>query len=144
MNNTLKLLTVAIIFTSLFSCKKDDKPKADIVTYKAMLSGNDEVPANASMATGSSTLTYTISTKKFTIVTSYSGLTPIMGHIHKAVKGTNGAVIFPFPDVSKSPITLEGSMTDAQYEALEKDSMYVNLHTKDHPGGEIRGQLMKQ
>lgn len=144
MIKTLKLLTAALIFTSLFSCKKDDKPKEDIVIYKAMLSGMDEVPANASTATGSSTLTYTISTKKFTIVTTYTGLTPLMGHIHKAAKGTNGAPIFPFPDVSKSPITLESSMTDAQYEALLKDSMYVNLHTTEFPGGEIRGQLMKQ
>lgn len=144
MIKTLKLLTAALIFTSLLSCEKDDKPTADTVTYKAMLSGKDEVPANTSTATGSSILTYTKSSKKFTIVTTYTGLKPTMGHIHKAAKGTNGAPIFPFPDVSKSPFTLESSMTDAQYDALVKDSMYVNLHTAGFPGGEIRGQLMKQ
>lgn len=144
MIKTLKLLTALFIFTTLLSCEKDDKPNSDLVTFKATLSGNNEVPANASTATGNSTLTYNKSSKKFTIVTTYTGLTPTMGHIHKAAKGTNGAAIFPFPDVSKSPITLESSMTDAQYEALVKDSMYVNLHTEAHPGGEIRGQLMKQ
>lgn len=145
MINHLKLLFAALVFTTLISCeKKDDKPASNIVIFKATLAGTSEVPSNASTATGTSTLTYDKSTKKFSIITNYSGLTPTMGHIHKAVKGTNGAVIFPFTDVSINPIKLESSLTDAQFLALEKDSMYVNLHTTAFPGGEIRGQLMKQ
>lgn len=145
MFKNIKLLFAALVFTTLVSCeKKDDMPSSDIVTYKATLSGMNEVPANASTASGTSTLTYNKSTKMFSIETSYSGLKPSMGHIHKAIKGTNGAVIFPFTDVSVSPIKLESSLTAAQLLALEKDSMYVNLHTTAFPGGEIRGQLMKQ
>jgi hypothetical protein len=144
MPNYLKLLFVSLVFTTFISCKKDDKPVSDIVTFKATLSGTNEVPSNTSMASGSSTLTYNKSTKTFSIVTTYSGLTPTMGHIHKAVKGVNGAVIFPFTNVGTSPIKLESSLTDEQFQAMEKDSMYVNLHTTAFPGGEIRGQLMKQ
>lgn len=144
MLKTLKLFTAALVFTSFMSCKKDDNPNKDVVNYKATLSGQNEVPANSSTASGTSTLTYNKNTKMFSIVTTYNGLAPIMGHIHKAVKGTNGPVIFPFTDVSMSPIKLEGTLTDAQYDALMKDSMYVNLHTTAFPGGEIRGQLMKQ
>ena len=144
MPNYLKLLFVSLVFTTFISCKKDDKPISDIVTFKATLSGTNEVPSNTSMASGSSTLTYNKSTKTFSIVTTYSGLTPTMGHIHKAVKGVNGAVIFPFTNVGTSPIKLESSITDEQFQAMEKDSMYVNLHTTAFPGGEIRGQLMKQ
>jgi hypothetical protein len=29
----------------------------------------------------------------------------------------------------------------AQAQALEKGSIYVNIHTKRNPGGEVRGQL---
>lgn len=144
MLKTLKLLTAALVFTSFMSCKKDDNPNKDVVNFKATLSGQNEVPANSSTASGTSTLTYNKNTKMFSIVTTYNGLAPIMGHIHKAEKGVNGPVIFPFTDVSMSPIKLEGSLTDAQYDALMKDSMYVNLHTTAFPGGEIRGQLMKQ
>ncbi len=141
----LKLVMAALVFTTLISCeKKHESPEPDMVTFKAVLAGTNEVPSNSSKASGNSTLTYYKSTKKFSIVTTYSGLTPTMGHIHKAVKGTNGAVIFPFADVSMSPIKLESSLTDAQYQAMVKDSMYVNLHTAAFPGGEIRGQLMKQ
>ena len=141
MLKSLKLLLAIAIFATLQSCKKSS---SDTVTFKATLSGQNEVPANMSTASGESVLTYNKSTKMFTIVTIYNGLTPVMGHIHKAVEGTNGPVIFPFPDVSKSPITVESAMTDAQYDALLKDSMYVNLHTAAFPAGEIRGQLRKQ
>ena len=143
MLSNLKLLLAAFLLLTVVSCKKKDE-KSNIITFKATLNGASEIPPNASMASGASTLTYNTSNKTFSVVTTYSGLTPIMGHIHKAAKGTNGPVIFPFTDVSMSPIKLDGTLTDAQALALEKDSMYVNLHTTAFPGGEIRGQLMKQ
>lgn len=140
----IKLLTAALFFTTLLSCHKKDEPNKDITIFKAMLKGASEVPPNPSTATGTSTLTYNSSTKTFTDVTSFSGLTPVAGHIHEGAIGENGPPIFPFTDLS-SPITLHSpALTDEQVTALFKDSMYVNLHTKAYPGGEIRGQLIKQ
>lgn len=125
------------------SCKKD-KDSDHTTIFKATLSGSSEVPATSSMATGNTILTYNDETKTFTAVTTYTGLTPTMGHIHKAKAGENGPVIFPFTDL-KSPITLTSPvLTGAQITALFADSMYVNLHTVGNPGGEIRGQLLKQ
>ncbi len=141
MIKTIKLLTAVLFFTALFSCHKKDN---DIITFKATLKGSSEVPSNPSTATGSSTLKYNRSTKTFTDVTTYSGLTPVAGHIHKGAVGIAGPVIFPFTDLT-SPITLNSPvLTDDQVTALLKDSMYVNLHTKEYPAGEIRGQLIKQ
>ena len=138
------MLVAVMVLSFLFvSCGKD-KEKDNITVFKATLTGSAEVPSNASMATGNATLTYNGDTKTFTAVTTYTGVTPTMGHIHKAAAGTNGPVIFPFTDL-KSPITLtSAALTEAQETALFKDSMYVNLHTVLHPGGEIRGQLIKQ
>src|SRR5665213_2501660 len=168
MFKTIKLLTAGLVLTSLLSCnggnesnkdatvsstdttmtnsgtaKSNDNTmaKSDTTVFTATLKGSDEVPANPSTATGTTTLTYNGATKTFTAVTSYSGITPIMGHIHKAAVGQNGPVVFPFTELA-SPITLtSGPLTDDQVNALFKDSMYVNLHTKKYPGGEIRGQL---
>lgn len=144
MMKSIKLLLAIMVLSFLFvSCKKDKKDD-NMTVFKAMLKGSSEVPSNGSTATGNTTLTYNGDTKTFTAVTTYSGLTPTMGHIHKAVAGSNGPVIFPFTDLG-SPITLtSSSLTEAQVTALFKDSMYVNLHTTAHPGGEIRGQLIKQ
>lgn len=171
MFNTIKLLAASAILTSLVSCgggsnsengsatPKNDTtapavaatPNSDTANansgttiFKAELKGSSEVPANPSTASGTSTLTYNNTTKTFTDVTSYSGITPNMGHIHKAAVGENGPVVFPFTELN-SPITLTSSpLTDDQVNALFKDSMYVNLHTTKYPGGEIRGQLIKQ
>lgn len=141
MIKTIKLLTAVLFFTALFSCHKKDN---DIIIFKATLKGSSEVPSNPSTATGSSTLKYNRSTKTFTDVTTYSGITPVAGHIHNGAVGTAGPVIFPFTSLT-SPITFNSPvLTDAQVTALLKDSMYVNLHTKEYPGGEIRGQLIKQ
>ncbi len=137
--------SIAVVALSLLfvSCGKD-KEKDNMTTFKATLTGAQEVPSNTSTATGNTTLTYNGDTKTFTAVTAYMGLTPTMGHIHKAAAGTNGPVIFPFTNVM-SPITItSAALTEAQVTALFKDSMYVNLHTTMHPGGEIRGQLKKQ
>ena len=142
MLNKFKIITAALVFTTLISCSKDKKD--DTVVYKTTLSGANEVPANTSLAKGNATLIYNKGNKTFTIETSYSGLRPVAGHIHKAAAGTNGPVIFPFPDVAATPIKTSGSLTAAQLLALDKDSMYVNIHTTDFPGGEIRGQLKKQ
>ena len=144
MIKSMKWLFAVMIISFLFvSCKKDKKEDG-MTVFKATLTGSSEVPSNTSMATGNTTLTYNGDTKTFTAVTTYTGLTPTMGHIHKAVAGTNGPVIFPFTSLA-SPITLTSAvLTDQQITALFKDSMYVNLHTTANPGGEIRGQLMKQ
>ncbi len=144
MIKTIKLLTTLLIFTTLFSCGKKEKTDKNITIFKATLSGKSATPPNSSMATGTSTLKYNSDSKTFTDVTTYSGLTPVAGHIHKAVVGQSGPVIFPFTDLT-SPITLNSAtLTDEQVTALFKDSLYVNLHTKEYPAGEIRGQLIKQ
>ncbi|MEO6683585.1 MAG: CHRD domain-containing protein [Ginsengibacter sp.] len=144
MYKLVKLSFALILFSFVFiSCKKDNKPNKTTV-FKAMLSGSNEVPGNPSQATGTSVLTFNKDTKMFSVVVIYTGMTPVAGHIHKAIAGQNGPVIFPFTSLV-SPISLTSPvLTDQQITALFADSMYVNLHSAAYPGGEIRGQLIKQ
>lgn len=147
MSNLFKLIVIVILFTTLFTtCDKNDDNNGgeDITIFKAMLYGSSEVPPNASAATGSTTLTFYESTKKFIAVTLYSGLTPSAGHIHNAAVGVSGPPVFPFV-MGPSPITFEsGVLTQEQVNELLNGRMYVNLHTTTYPNGEIRGQLIKQ
>lgn len=112
--------------------------------FTATLTGAAEVPANASTATGAATLTYNKETKIFTVVVTFSGLTPNNGHIHKGAAGVSGPVIYPFTGVNTSPINYTSAALTADQEAdLIGALYYVNLHTTAFAAGEIRGQLLK-
>ena len=147
MKNALFVCGIVLLSTGIFSCKKssDPAPAPDPnVTYKATINGASEVPANASAATGTATLVFNTTTKIFTVTVNFTGITAINGHIHKAAVGVSGPVIFPFASFA-SPITYTSAALDATQEAdLAAGLYYVNLHTTALPGGEIRGQLIKQ
>jgi CHRD domain-containing protein len=118
---------------------------AAMVNFKASLSGKSEVPPNAAAGTGSVTATYDTDSKKLTWKGSYSGLTgpATAAHFHgPAPEGKNAGVLVP---ISPNGPSFEGSATlnEAQAKALMDGDIYVNIHTADNKGGEIRGQLTK-
>ena len=117
-------------------------------TFKATLTGANERPTpNTSTATGTSTLILNTDTKIFTVSTTYAGLTgtATASHIHKGDATVAGGVIFPFTNVTVSPILYTSTAIDASQEAdLRAGLWYANVHTALNPGGEIRGQLIKQ
>jgi len=114
---------------------------ADELRFK--LTGDKEVPPVTTKASGDATLTInkdmTISGKVMT-----SGISGNAAHIHLAKTGVNGPVIVPLvkngdngwmvPDGSK--------LTEDQYKAYMAGELYVNVHSAENKGGEIRGQLM--
>ena len=84
-----------------------------------------------------------------TVNTSFSGLTSpaILAHIHgPAPIGVNAPVLFPFtgvPNATSGTIpTQVFTLTTPQIGELEAGLFYVNVHTTNFPGGEIRGQLL--
>jgi len=137
------LVLLCVIITTA-SCKKDDA-NDPIITYVATLNGAAETPPNASTATGTATLEYNTDTKKFTIVVNYTVLVATGGHIHKGAVGTAGSVVFPFTSPVTSPVNYTSDvLTAEQLSDLNANLFYVNIHSAAFPGGEIRGQLMKQ
>jgi hypothetical protein len=128
-------------------CSKSDPvvPNPNI-TFLGTLSGANEVPANASTATGSVSVVFNSDTKILTATVTFSGLTPSAGHIHNAAAGVNGPVVFPLGSAPfSSPINYTSvALTAAQETDLMANNYYVNLHTAAIPGGEIRAQLIKQ
>ncbi len=144
-----KFLSLAVFFllSGIVSCNNDDDPTPTPnpnVTFNATLNGASEVPVNSSTATGTATLTFNTTTKIFTISVTHTIAAPTNGHIHKAAIGESGAPVFPFASFT-SPITYTSIALSASQEAdLNAGLYYVNIHTAAYPGGEIRGQLIKQ
>src|SRR6186713_644711 len=109
----IRLLAISTILFGISSCDKDDDTPPDPnVTFKATLTGAQEVPANASTATGDATLTFNTNTKIFTLTVTHSIASPTNGHIHKAAIGVSGGVIFPFASFT-SPISYTSPALDA-------------------------------
>jgi hypothetical protein len=110
----------------------------------ATLSGASEVPAVGGQGRGMAAITLDKSTKMLTWEVTYSGLTgpAAAAHFHgPAAAGANAGVLVPIA-VSASPMKGSATLTDAQIADLTAGKWYVNIHTADNKGGEIRGQVM--
>jgi hypothetical protein len=65
-------------------------------------------------------------------------------HIHgPAAAGKNAGVVVPLGNTPTSPIHGTAKLTPEQEQQLTAGQYYVNVHTKNNPGGAIRGQLAK-
>jgi hypothetical protein len=116
---------------------------AEMEKFKADLTGSGEVPPNNSKGTGSIEATYDTATKTLTWSGSYSGLTgpEAAAHFHgPAAAGVNAPVMVPV-DAKESPFKGSAALTDAQAKAFADGMVYFNVHTAEHKGGEIRGQM---
>jgi CHRD domain-containing protein len=114
--------------------------------YKVTLDGKSEVPPNSSSGTGTADVDYDPATKKLSWKVTYSGLTgpATAAHFHgPAEAGKNSGVMVPIPNIASSPAEGSATLTDAQADDLLAGKYYVNIHTAAHPGGEIRGQVVK-
>ena len=137
-------IVLAGVLVAVVSCKDEETPDPNVI-FKAVINGASEVPANASTATGTATLTFNSDTKIFSIVVNYSGVTASNSHIHKAAAGVGGGVVFGFTQPITSPINFTSAVLDSTQQAdLNANLYYVNIHSTQYPGGEIRGQLLKQ
>ena len=117
------------------------RPMMMSTSMNVPLSARNEVPPNASTATGAARLDLDGSVLKWTV--TYSGVSgPVTaGHIHgPAPAGANAGVVIPFSGTA-SPITGSATLSAAQLADLKAGLYYVNLHTAANPGGEIRGQI---
>jgi hypothetical protein len=122
--------------------------------FRAHLSGSNEIPVVTTLANGE-VIAELSNDSVLTVSGSFSGLesdlaTDIGAHIHMALPGANGDVIFPLAfslnadnrsgrfEAADNQYDLSGE----QVEALMSRELYVNIHTTDNNPGEIRGQLM--
>jgi len=116
-------------------------------TFTVALSGAQQVPPVQTNGSGTATLTYDPVTLHLTWSVTFSGLSsdPTMAHFHgPATMGKNAGVLIWISKQGTppaSPITGETTLTAEQAQQFMAGDWYINLHTKDHPGGEIRGQV---
>jgi len=118
---------------------------AETIALKADLKAANEVPPNGSAGSGSLSATYDTETRRLTWTLDYRDLTgPVVAaHFHgPADASRNSGIVVPFRP-SPSPISGFATITEAEAADMLAGRWYANVHTAAHPGGEIRGQLLK-
>jgi hypothetical protein len=108
--------------------------------YAATLSGAAEVPANASTASGAATMALAPDGMLLYDI-GFGDLSALetAAHFHKGALGIAGPVVYPLPaGTTKRGVQqlLPGQVTD-----LKAGLWYINVHSTNFPGGEIRGQI---
>ena len=126
--------------------------KAD-TGFVVNLSGLNEVPPNASPATGTAFAVLNTAGTILTYSVTYSGLTAprTASHFHAvAPPGVNAGVQLPIAGAGPTADSFSGSgavnatlltgLTTPSGDGSVK--VYLNVHSQTFPGGEIRGQLV--
>ncbi len=102
--------------------------------------------ADDEQGAGALDATYDTATRTLRWHATYRDLTgpATAAHFHgPAPVGQNAGVQVPIPkDALASPIVGEKALTDEQVGDLMAGKWYFNVHTKAHPAGEIRGQVL--
>ena len=136
MSSILQRAAFATLLAASFSL-------ASAKDVKVTLTGDQEVPAVTTDAKGEGRIKIgddrTVSGKLTT-----SGIEGTMAHIHEgAAPGQNGPPIITLEkgaDGSWS-VPAGSKLTDEQYDAFKAGRLYVNIHSAEHKGGEIRAPL---
>ena len=119
------------------------------VSFEVPLTGAQEVPPVQTPGSGSAALTYYAATRALTWKVTFSGLSSpaTMAHFHgPAAVGKNAGVKLGISQKGASevasPISGEATLSPDDAKLLEAGEMYINVHSKNHSAGEIRGQVM--
>ena len=121
--------------------------RTGITAALATLSGTQEVPPNASTATGRGTLVF--DSTSLNVLTAYvthnvSGNT--VAHIHTGAPGVSGPANVVTLTAGTNVYTAPNPTTLTAQNAtdIRAGNTYFNVHSTASPGGEIRGQLAVQ
>src|SRR5918911_200405 len=147
------------------ACKNDSTSPPAPETFVATMNGANERPTAKSVP-GTGTATFTVNGSAINYTITVNNMTGVTGaHIHPGDANSTGGVIVPFPITGTPTGAVNGQLTSGSFTAadikaatqggtpISMDSLltlmrtsnaYVNVHTSANPGGEIRGQIVKQ
>lgn len=116
------------------------------VGFTAALDGNQENPPIATNANGTAWAILKNNASEVLYSITIAGLSSTLtaSHFHNAAAGVNGPVIQNITFTDSSVNATWNGYSDNILTELLKNRIYVNVHSTNFPGGEIRGQLFRQ
>jgi len=115
---------------------------ATAVDLKVTLTGAEETPPVTTSASGTGIITVAAD-KSVSGTIKTTGIDGIAGHIHVGAPGQSGPPIIPLTKGADGmwSVPAGSKLTDDLYASFKAGNLYVNIHSAEHKGGEIRGQL---
>ncbi|MBI4777251.1 MAG: CHRD domain-containing protein [Deltaproteobacteria bacterium] len=109
----------------------------------ASLTGDQENPPVTSMGSALGVMSVNFKTREVSGYVSVQGLQGITAaHIHRGAPDVNGPIIVPLEGSDSMFTVPEGSLfSELDLARFYRGELYFNVHTEDHLGGEIRGQI---
>lgn len=148
MRNSNKLIAVTVLLLGTFFLFQTNS-YALVYPFNLTLSGVQEVPPNASPATGNIVGTYDDVTKIISFTVTWSGFIGFTtaAHFHgPAGPGFNAPVLIGFAGfpvgVQNGVYANNFNVNPVQEAHLLAGLVYCNLHSTVFPGGEIRAQMI--
>ncbi len=143
MKKRINVLFIGLVFVCMLSAA------ARAETFHAYLTGEQEVGPVATNGRGYAriVLNESAGTISFTIVYNNLSSNQTASHIHApAPVGMNAGIAINLgaSGGTSGVITGMASITSTQISQLRSNLGYVNVHSANHPGGEIRGQIGKR
>jgi len=112
------------------------------VALIASLDGSQNVPTVSTIASGTAWLSLVNDTLNYQITIAGLMSAYNASHFHLAAKGVNGNVVEPITFSDSTATSTWANLSSTDLSALVKGNIYINIHTFNHPGGEIRGQVI--
>ena len=167
--HALTLATALLGVGILTACGGSKSTQPSNITYNAILSGANENPATTSTGTGTWTGILNPNTNIMSYTLQFSGLTTnsTASHIHaQAITTANANVVLDFASFAGATTPLVTGQTsgsaagsvnmsggtvtgfsisgDSLRKAMDAGMAYVNVHSTQFKGGEIRGQIQRK
>lgn len=140
------LHNAAVAFAFAAALAAGGTASAAMMEKNIELEGSQEVPPVETSATGEIDVSYDSETRMLSWELDYTNLSSdaTAAHFHgPADPGENAPPVVPLEDFSDGA---EGSaeLTEEQAAMLMDGKMYFNLHSANHPAGELRGQVVME
>jgi hypothetical protein len=154
---------LSLAFAAVFALAFSAQAQAQTLTFTAALHGGNENPGVLTGSAGTATITWNTTTRAGTYRVDVYNM-PVgttASHIHVGAVGQNGPVVINFtvpPGGISNDFGLTGTFACSDLvprapqginscedfeQALLLGNTYVNVHSTNNPGGEIRGQLAR-
>jgi hypothetical protein len=109
---------------------------------KLNLTGAEETPPVTTSASGKGTITVAAD-KSVSGTVKTAGIEGTVAHIHVGAPGQSGPPIITLTKGADGQwsVPAGSKLTEDQYASFKSGNLYVNVHSAEHPAGEIRGQM---